>query len=244
MSGDDPSLKNKVAIVTGATGSLGRVVVKSLLERAAAVVAPYRDEKRFLELADFVGSLKDGLTGIVADVTLEPSVQELAEETLRRHGRIDILLNIAGGYRGGAEILATPETDWDFLMDLNLKSAFLCSKAVLPSMVKQNFGRIVNVSARPGVENKGRVKSGAYAVSKAGVAVLTETIAEEFKKLNITANGIVPGTIDTPGNRLAFPSADFSKWVKPEQIAAVVLFLISDAAGITSGALIPVYGKS
>jgi NAD(P)-dependent dehydrogenase (short-subunit alcohol dehydrogenase family) len=244
MTGDDPSLKNKVAIVTGATGSLGRVVVKSLLERAASVVVPYRDEKRFLELADFVGSLKDGLTGIVADITLEPTVRRLVEETLRRHGRIDILLNIAGGYRGGAEISATPETDWDFLMDLNLKSAFLCSKAVLPSMVNQNFGRIVNVSARPAVENKGRVKSGAYAVSKAGVAVLTETIAEEFKKLNITANSIVPGTIDTPENRLGFPFADFSKWVKPEQIASVVLFLISDAAGITSGALIPVYGKS
>lgn len=236
--------RDKTALVTGATGSLGRVVVKGLLEQGAFVVVPYRDEGRFQELVGYVGGGKDQLTGIPTDVTDEQDVQKLAADAIQKHGRVDILLNIAGGYLGGADLASTQEKDWDFLMRINLKSAFLCSKAVLPFMVKANYGRIVNVAARPAVENKGRIKSGAYAVSKAGVVVLTETIAEEYKKFNITANCIVPSTIDTPANRRDFPAADFSKWAKPEEIAAVVLFLISDEGGIANGAAVPVYGKA
>jgi NAD(P)-dependent dehydrogenase (short-subunit alcohol dehydrogenase family) len=238
------SLKNKVAIVTGATGNLGRVVVKKLLEQGVRVVAAYRDEQRYKDLGDSVGEDKAALTGISADVTVEKSVQKMVEEVIQKHGRIDILLNLAGAYKGGADISNTAEEDWEFLMNINLKSAFLCSKAVLPSMMKANYGRIVSVAARPAVEKRGRAKSGPYAISKAGVVVLTETIAEEVKKFNITANCIMPSTIDTPENRRSFPSADFSKWVKPEEIASVLLFLVSDDSSVTSGAAIPVYGKA
>jgi len=192
------SLKNKVAIVTGATGNLGRVVVKKLLEQGVRVVAAYRDEQRYKDLGDSVGEDKAALTGISADVTVEKSVQKMVEEVIQKHGRIDILLNLAGAYKGGADISNTAEGDWEFLMNINLKSAFLCSKAVLPSMMKANYGRIVSVAARPAVEKRGRAKSGPYAISKAGVVVLTETIAEEAKKFNITANCIMPSTIDTP----------------------------------------------
>jgi NAD(P)-dependent dehydrogenase (short-subunit alcohol dehydrogenase family) len=238
------SLRGKVVIVTGATGGLGRVVVRQLLEAGAEVAAVYRNSDRFKQLLGEAGLGREALEGFKADVTVEADVRGLVEAVLSRYGRIDALLNLAGAYRGGAEIAATGEGDWDFLMQTNLKSAFLCSRAVLPVMMRANSGRILCVAARPAVETKGRAKSGAYAVSKAGVVVLTETIAEEIRKFRITANCVLPGTIDTPANRNSMPTADFSKWVKPDDIAAVILFLISDEASVISGAAVPVYGMS
>ena len=161
------SLTGKIVLVTGATGGLGRIVVKRLLEAGAVVAAVHRDEARFRELLDAVrGGAGDSLTGSKADVTSDAEVREMVEGILGRHGRIDALLNLVGAYRGGADIAATGEDDWNFLMQTNLKSAFLCSRAVLPAMTKAGAGRIVCVAARPAVENKGRAKSGAYAVSK------------------------------------------------------------------------------
>ena len=238
------SLKRKVAIVTGATGSLGRVVAKLLLDQGARVVSTHRGEEKLRELGDFVGSLKDTLVSIQTDVTDENSVQALFQQVLSRYGHVDILLNIAGAFRGGADVVNTKTSDWDFLMNINLKSAFLCSKAALPHMIEQNYGKIVSVSARTAIEKRYRIKDGAYAISKAGIIILTETIAEEVKKYDINVNCILPSTIDTPENRRNFPTADFSKWVRPEQVAEVMLFLASDESKIISGASIPVYGKA
>ena len=166
------------------------------------------------------------------------------QEVVGKFGRVDILLNIAGGYRGGVDIANTQEKDWDFMMNLNLKSAFFCSKAALSYMMKQNYGKIVSVASRTAVEKRFRNKNGAYAVSKAGVLVLTETIAEEVRKYDINVNCVLPSTIDTPDNRRNMPEADFSKWVKPEDIADVILFLVSEDSKVTSGAGVPVYGKA
>ena len=238
------SAEERVAVITGATGALGRVVAKAFLDRGIKVVSPFRAKASELELETFLGGSALGLTGIEADVTKESSVDNLFQTVVSRLGRVDILLNIVGAYVGGQEIAGTRESDWDMMMNINLKSAFLCSKHVLPIMIKQNRGKIVNISARPAVEKRFRVKSGAYAVSKAGVAVLTETIAEEVKKYNINVNAIMPSTIDTPDNHAAMPQADSTNWVKPEDIANVILHLISDESKVTSGALIPVYGKA
>jgi NAD(P)-dependent dehydrogenase (short-subunit alcohol dehydrogenase family) len=238
------SLSSKVAVVTGATGALGRVAVKTLLDQGAHVVATYRSEERQKELSDFVGKADGTLTSVQADVTDESSVQALFQKVIDTYGRVDILLNIVGAYKGGSEVANTKESDWDFMMDVNLKSAFLCSKAALPYMIRQNYGKIVSVSSRTAVERRFRSKSGAYAVSKAGIIVLTETIAEEVKRYDINVNCIMPSTIDTPDNRSNFPEGDFSKWVKPEQIAKVILFLVSDDSKQVSGASIPVYGKA
>jgi NAD(P)-dependent dehydrogenase (short-subunit alcohol dehydrogenase family) len=221
------------------------VVVRRLLGSGAVVAAAYRDEAKFRALVDFVdGEVRDSLTGFKADVTSEAEVREMVAGILGRHGRIDALLNLVGTYRGGADIAATGEDEWDLLMRTNLKSAFLCSRAVLPAMIQAGAGRIVCVAARPAIENKGRAKSGAYAVSKAGVVTLTQAIAEETRRSGITANCIVPGTIDTPKNRTAIAGGDFSKWADPEAIAEVLLFLVSDASAVTSGAVIPVTGQS
>ena len=238
------SLQEKVAVVTGATGALGRVVTKTLLQHGTHVVATFRKQKQQEELHAFVGEQVRKLKTVEVDVTDENSVHRLMQETMKEHGRIDILLNIVGAYTGGAEVSEIKVSDWDFMMNVNLKSAFLCSKAALSYMIKQNYGKIINVSARSAVEKRYRIKNCAYAVSKAGVLVLTETIAEEAKKYDINVNCILPSTIDTPANRQNMPEADFTKWVKPEDIAKVILFLVSDEAKMTSGAAVPVYGKA
>ena len=237
-------MHDKVAIVTGATGALGRVVAKILLENGAKVVTVYRTEDRFGELQSFVGGLRDNLTGFEGNVTEESSVKEIFQKTAELHGRIDILLNLVGGYSGGSTVVETDEELWDRMMNLNLKSAFLCSKAALHYMIEQGYGRIVNVSARTAVRRKSRAKNGAYAIAKLGVLALTETIAEEVRRRDINVNCILPSTIDTPANRRDFPKADFSRWVDPRDIAKVILFLASDASKPTSGAAIPVYGKA
>jgi len=237
-------LEGQVVLVTGATGGLGRSVVKRLLDSGASVAAAYRDEARYRDLVELVGEAKNALSGFKADVTSEEDVQGLVEAVVRRHGRIDAILNLVGAYRGGSEIAATAVDDWDFLIRTNLRSAFLCCRAVLPVMAKAGRGRIVSVAARPAVESRGRAKSGAYAVSKAGVIVLTQAIAEETRRSGITATCIVPATIDTPRNRAEITGGDPSKWAPPDDVAAVIVFLISDAAAVTSGAVIPVYGKS
>lgn len=237
-------MEGKVAVVTGATGALGRVVAKELLVAGARVVSTYRSEASQKELADFLGPLQAGLTPLRADVTVEGEVHGLFQAVDRKFGRVDALLNIVGAYLGGNEVQSTPAADWDAMMSVNLRSAFLCCREALPFMLRQNYGKIVNISARPALERRYRAKGVAYAVAKAGVLVLTETIAEETKKFDINANAVLPSTIDTPDNRRNMPQADHSKWVSPEDIAKVIMLLLSDESRVTSGAAIPVYGKA
>ena len=236
-------LENRVAIVTGATGGLGRVAVKALLESGAQIVVSYRDEDKLAELLRFVGGFRDKVMAVRSDVTEEKSANNLVQKAVEKHGRVDILFNIVGAYAGGTDVVNTEEDTWNMMMNVNLKSAFLCSKAALPYMIKQNYGRIANVSSWMAFEKNRRVKSAAYAVSKAGVVVLTETLALEVKNYDINVNCVVPSTIDTPSNRRNMPKADPSKWVDPKDIAEVMLFLVSDKSKVVSGASVPVYGK-
>src|SRR5512136_1435783 len=195
------SSEKRIAVITGATGALGRVVTKELLEQGVQVISTFKREGPQKELLDFLGPLSANLTSIEADATVEKDVENLFQRTIDKHGRVDILLNIVGAYKGGSEIQTTSESEWDAMMNVNLKSAFLCSKSALPHMIQQDYGKIVSIAARPVAEKRYRVKSGAYSVSKAGVAVLTETIAEEVRKYNINVNAIMPSTMDTPDNR-------------------------------------------
>jgi NAD(P)-dependent dehydrogenase (short-subunit alcohol dehydrogenase family) len=238
------SLRGQVVLVTGATGGLGGAVVERLLAAGASVAAVYRDEAKYRRLAGLRSGTAGRLDGFRADVTSDAEVRDLVDTVVGRHGRLDALVCLVGAYRGGAEVAATSDEDLESLLRANLWSVFLCARAVLPVMAKAGSGRIVTVGARPALEKKGRVKSGAYALSKAAVVVLTETIAEEYRRAGITANCVVPGTIDTAENRAAIPDGDFTKWADPADIAEVILFLVSDASAVTSGAAIPVYGKS
>ncbi len=234
-------LEDKVAVVTGGTGGLGKAVMALFLAEGAYVLSTYINDD---ELEGCLG-LRDEYTSRVAfgkaDVTKASNVSNVALKTIEKFSRIDILVNIVGGF-AQAPVADTDEEAWDSMMDMNLKSVFLCSKSIVPHMIKQGRGSIVNIASRPAL--RGSPGLSAYGASKAGVLNLTQSMAEELKDFDINVNAVIPGTIDTPANRMVMPDADFSKWVAPEDIAKVIAFLCSDDARAVSGAAIPVYGKS
>jgi NAD(P)-dependent dehydrogenase (short-subunit alcohol dehydrogenase family) len=177
-----------------------------------------------------------------ADLTDPDSVATLVPAVIARFNRIDVLANTVGGFRAGTPVHETPVDVWDFMLNLNAKTAFLLSQAVIPTMLMQQSGRIIHVSARAGLS--GGAKSAAYSISKSAVIRLTESLSAELRLQGISVNCVLPGTIDTPQNRDAMPNADVSRWVLPEALADVIVFLASDAARAITGAAIPVYGQS
>ena len=231
----------QVALITGGTGNLGQAVTRAFYQ-AGGTVIPLDQATGNLDILypDLAGSERAYLSEGV-DVSDPAAVDAVVQATLLRFGKIDILVNTVGGYRAGTPVHETPVETWDFMMSLNARSAFVMSRAVIPAMLKQGSGKIVNISASSAL--KGSANSAAYSASKSAVARLTESMADEYKRQGINVNAILPGTIDTPQNREAMPKSDFSLWVKPEAIAQVILFLASEDAGPIHGALIPVFGK-
>lgn len=224
----------QVVLVTGASGGLGPAIVDAFLAAGATVagvarsIAPRDDGERFL--------------AVPADLTTREGAQRAVEETLRKTRGIDALVHAMGGFAGGQPVESTDDAAWESMISINLRSAFLITRAVLPQMIQAGYGRIVAVGSRTGVEPAAGLS--AYGVSKAGLNALVRTIALETRDKGITANVVLPSTIDTPSNRKAMPKADFSRWVAPEKIAQQILWLCSEAASDTSGALIPIYGRS
>ena len=233
---------NRFAVVTGGTGALGTAVVEAFLKKGYQVAVPYTSERSIEPFERQLGDLKSQVTSIRTNLMVEAEVQDFFRTVLDKFGQIDVLANVVGGFVGGIPVAEMDEEKWDFMMNLNLKSIFLCCKAVLPHMIERQYGKIVNVSSRSGLS--GSAGLSAYSASKSGVCVLTESIAEEVKDYGINANAILLSIIDTPANRQAMPDEDHSRWVSPSEIAKVILFLISDAAAIINGAAIPVYGRA
>lgn len=233
-------LDGKVAIITGGTGGLGQLAVEAFAEAGATIVVPYRREASYRRLVDQLGERANSVDGFEADLTEEQAVGNLVEGTLDEHGRLDILINLAGGYTGG-DFLATGLDTWDTMFDLNFRSCLLCLRAALPSMLEQNSGRIVTIGSRPALEPG--AGSSAYATSKAAVIALTRSVAREVRTTGVTVNCLAPSTIDTEENRKAMPKARAEHWVKPEEIASLLLYLCSDAAAAVNGAVIPIYGQ-
>ena len=234
-------LTERVAIVTGAAGNLGRAVARTLQAAGAKLVLVDRAPDRLPELfPDLVASPLAYLATSV-NLTDASAVGAMVDEALKRFGRIDVLVNTAGGWRGGTPVHETPLETWDFLMDLNVRTMLIISSAVIPVMLKQESGKIISVAARAGLS--GSSKGGAYSAAKSAVLRLTESMAAELKSSGINVNCVMPSTIDTPQNRADMPKADASRWVKPEALADVILFLASDAARAVHSAAIPVYGR-
>ena len=223
----------KTVVVTGGSGAVGRVASRRFTEAGAQVVvadmAPPPDEAGAVVYHE-------------TDVLDEASVRGLFERVASEYGGPHVLVNIAGGFRFGPSVEEMEESDWDSLLQLNLKSAFLSIKNVLPYMKAQGYGRIVSIAARSGLHGDPMVAH--YSVSKGGVILLTQSVAAEVKAHDITVNAVLPSIIDTPANRAAMPDAKVERWVQPDDLANVLLFLASEEARAVSGAAVPVYYKA
>ena len=235
-------LKDKVIIVTGAAGNLGRAVTARVQAQGARMVLVERsDEHLKTAYSELVNLTQHWLAGGV-DMTDANAVSAMAAEAHKRFGRIDGLVNTVGGFRGGKPVHEADLAEWDFMYDINVRTALHACRAVIPYMLNARSGRIVNVASRNAFQ--GSPNYAAYSAAKTAVLRLTESLAGELKTRGINVNCIVPGTIDTPQNRADMPKADFSTWVPPEDLAHVVAFLLSDAARSVTGAAVPVYGRS
>jgi NAD(P)-dependent dehydrogenase (short-subunit alcohol dehydrogenase family) len=235
---DDTS--TRVVVVTGAFGALGGVVARSFAATGARL-ALLDVSQPSTELQTEFGGAHHLLLGGIDLADMEATRKAMAAIAMR-FGGIDALVNVAGGFRWERIEDGEIET-WDTLYAMNLRSAVVCCRCVLPAMLERGAGRIVNVGAGAAAGRAG-LGMGAYAASKAGVHKLTEALAEEVKDRGITVNAVLPSIIDTPRNRQDMPDADHARWVTPQQVAQVILFLASDAAAAVTGATIPVSGRS
>jgi NAD(P)-dependent dehydrogenase (short-subunit alcohol dehydrogenase family) len=228
----------KVVVVTGAFGVLGAAVARRFAGSGARVALVDVAPQPSAELAVEFGGGHMLLGGV--DLADFDTTRKTMAAISMRFGGIDVLVNVAGGFRWEKVEDGDVET-WDQLYAMNLRTAVVSCKAALPAMLERPAGRIINIGA--GAAAKAGLGMGAYTASKAGVQRLTEALSEECKDRGITVNAILPGTIDTPRNRLDMPEADVSRWVTPESIAEVIAFLASDAAAAVTGAAIPVSGR-
>jgi NAD(P)-dependent dehydrogenase (short-subunit alcohol dehydrogenase family) len=224
----------RTALVTGATGGLGTQVTKALLEAGFAVVglAPK------IQPHDFD---HPHFTALPATLDSLTAAKQAVDTVLAHFGKIDLLAHLVGGFAGGQMIADTDDAAFKRMLDMNLMSAFHILRAVLPPMRQARSGRIIAIGSRA-AESPGAMV-GAYSASKAALVSLIRTVAIESKDLGITANVILPGTIDTPANRKDMPAADTSQWVQPVSIASLIVWLAGDGGKDVTGAAIPVYGR-
>jgi NAD(P)-dependent dehydrogenase (short-subunit alcohol dehydrogenase family) len=226
---------NQVVVITGATGGLGSAVVHAFLSEGATVwgvlgpSSPSRIEH-------------PNLATVTADLTVPAEAEAAVQTVIEASGKIDVLLHLTGGFAGGKPVAETDDAVWGRMLSLNLYTAIYMARAVLPHMLQTGKGRIVAIGSRTGVEPAAGLS--AYGVSKAALIALMRTIAAEVRDSRVTANVVLPSVIDTPANRAASPAADFTKWVQPESIARLLLFLASGAAADINGAVIPIYGQA
>jgi NAD(P)-dependent dehydrogenase (short-subunit alcohol dehydrogenase family) len=227
-------LDNKTALITGAKGGLGSFVTKTFLAAGANVVGVSRS----IAASDFPGPR---FVALAAELSSGDAARHVADAVIQRFQRIDILVHLVGAFAGGAPVAETDDATFERMLDQNFRSAFHILRAVIPAMRAAGSGRLVAIGSRAAVEPQPSIA--AYSASKAALLSLILSVAKENKDRGITANIILPGTMDTPANRTADPKADFSKWVDPQQVANLALWLGSDAAAQVTGAAIPVYGE-
>jgi NAD(P)-dependent dehydrogenase (short-subunit alcohol dehydrogenase family) len=226
-------------LVTGATGNLGRAVAAAFADRGANLVLVDRSREH-LEAA--FGAQKERCLLMPTDLLDQAQVNAAVQAAMERFRRIDVLCNIAGGFRMGEPVHATSDADWNFLFDVNARTLLHAARAVVPRMVDGGGGRIVNIGAY--AAQKGVAQMGAYTAAKSVVIRITEAMAAELRTRKINVNCVLPTIIDTPENRAAMPDVDPAKWVAPEDLAAVIVFLASVEARAIHGAAIPVTGLS
>ncbi|NVO05368.1 MAG: SDR family oxidoreductase [Rhodoferax sp.] len=228
----------KTVMVTGAAGHLGQAVARHFSSLGAGLVLVDRNRQALEAVCPAHASV------MLADINLlhQDEVSQCVEQAVGRFGRIDVLCNLAGGFRMGEAVHETSDANWNFLHDINARTLLHMARAVVPVMLKQGGGKIVNVAAYAGL--RGVAQMGAYTASKSTVMRMTEAMSAELKEQGINVNCVLPSILDTPENRAAMPKADPARWVAPQALAEVIAFLASDAARAIHGAALPVTGLS
>jgi NAD(P)-dependent dehydrogenase (short-subunit alcohol dehydrogenase family) len=231
--------QDRTVVITGAAGNLGRAVADAFAARGAnLVLVDLKNEA----LQRVFGAGDSQRLLAAANLLDQAQLDAMAMQAVERFGRIDVLANLAGGFRMGEPVHATSDTTWKFLLDINAGTLLHAVRAVVPRMLAQGGGRIVNVGAY--AAQKGAAQMGAYIAAKSAVIRLTETLAAELRDKKINVNCVLPTIIDTPENRAAMPDADPGRWVAPADLASVIVFLASDDARAIHGAALPVTGLS
>lgn len=227
-------MDTRVVVVTGAKGGLGSFVTNAFLNDGARVAGVSRS----IRDSDFA---HPNFAGIAAEISTAEAAEAMTGAVLKRLGRIDALVHLIGGFAGGKSAAETDDATWEQMMSLNLRTAVNAIRAVLPRLTRSGFGRIVAIGSRAAADPPATLS--AYSASKAALVSFIRTVAAENKDAGITANIVLPGTMDTPANRAAMPSADFSKWVQPASVASLLVWLASPEASQVTGAVIPIYGR-
>jgi NAD(P)-dependent dehydrogenase (short-subunit alcohol dehydrogenase family) len=229
----------RTVMVTGAAGNLGRAVATAFADLGAnlALVNLHRER-----LEQTFGEETDRRLLLPANLLAQPDVDAAVSKAIGRFGRIDVLCNLAGGFRMGEPVHETSDETWNFLFDVNARTVLHTARAVVPRMLAAGGGKIVNVAAY--AAQRGVEGMGAYAASKSAVIRLTESMAAELREKNINVNCVLPTIIDTPENRAAMPRADPRRWIAPQDLAGVIMFLASDGARAMHGAAVPVTALS
>jgi len=227
-------MEGRVVLITGADGGLGRHVTQAFLDAGATVIGA----SRRIQQSDFSGP---GFTALAAEISSHEGARVLVDQVVARFGRLDILAHTVGGFAGGQSIADTDDASFQRMFDLNLNCVFHILRATIPALRRTGNGRIIAIGSRAALEPG--VGVGAYSASKAAMVSLIRTVALENKDAGLTANVILPGTMDTPANRTSMPSSDFSKWVRPSTVASLITWLAGDAGKDINGAVIPVYGN-
>ncbi len=227
-------MSDKIVLITGAKGGLGTAVTETFLDAGAIVIGASRS----IEDSDFP---RPNFRALPVDFTKPQSVEPAIRSIIERHGRLDMLIHILGGFAGGQSIDQTSDETWHQMLDLNLNSAFYLVRKAIPHLRKSAHGRLIAIGSLAARQPQRNL--GAYVVSKAALATLVQTVALENADSALTANVILPGTIDTAANRKSMPGADFSAWVPPRNIAELVLWLADEQASHVNGAAISIEGK-
>ncbi|SFM87789.1 SDR family NAD(P)-dependent oxidoreductase [Variovorax sp. OV329] len=233
------NLDDAVVMITGAAGNLGRAVAEEFSSRGARLALVDLQAER---LSAVFGDAGERRMFLSADLLKPAEADAAAQAVVKRFGRIDVLCNLAGGFRMGTPVHGTEARTWDFLYDLNVRTVQHMAHAVVPQMQQQGSGKIVNIGAFSA--QRGLANMGAYIAAKSAVIRLTESMAAELRTQNINVNCVLPTIIDTPENRADMPDADPANWVAPRDLAQVIVFLASDAARAVHGAALPVTGLS
>jgi NAD(P)-dependent dehydrogenase (short-subunit alcohol dehydrogenase family) len=228
-------MKNKVVLITGANGGLGTSITRSFLAAGASVTGVSTK----ISAEEFP---QPNFTPISADLTKASAVNDVVHSVAKRSGRLDILIHVLGAFAGGKSIAGTDDATWLQMQDLNLSSAFYVLRAAIPHLRKSGQGRIVAIGSLAAVEPRAGI--GAYVTFKSALVTLVRTVALENRDAGVTANVILPDTMDTPGNRKDMPNADPAKWVATEDVADLALWLADDRAAHTTGTAVPIAAKS